>query len=129
MVPVKSSAKQKTHDLSRRKRRGSRVSQRAVAAGTTGPGIFATRAKKRLQVMRRVEGRGEYCNIIEQGSSLAGRPRSRVPNACARSVKKRSDGGGGVRAWTVGDVRCVCVMINPLARQRVRNSCNIIECV
>lgn len=57
MVPVKSSAKQKTHDLSRRKRRG-RVSQRAVAAGTTGPGIFATRAKKRLQVMRRVEGRG-----------------------------------------------------------------------
>ena len=102
MVPVKSSAKQKTHDLSRRKRRG-RVSQRA-AAGTTGPGIFATRAKKRLQVMRRVEGRGEYCNIIEQGSSLAGRPRSRVPNACAQSVKKRSD-GGGVRAWAVWDVR------------------------
>lgn len=56
MVPVKSSAKQKTHDLSRRKRRG-RVSQRA-AAGTTGPGIFATRAKKRLQVMIKVEGRG-----------------------------------------------------------------------
>lgn len=24
---------------------------------------------------------------------------------------------------------CVCVMINPLARQRVRNSCNIIDYV
>lgn len=58
MVPVKKSAKQKTHDLSRRKRRG-RSPWSVSEPGTNGAGIFATRAKKRSAGDERiVEGMG-----------------------------------------------------------------------
>lgn len=74
MVPVKNPQKQKTHDLSRRKRRGRRSPWSVSEPGTNGAGIFATRAKKRpAGDEKNSGGDGQYCNNEQDSSLVSGK--------------------------------------------------------